>query len=215
MPMGREWRTWLQRDESHTDAKTNKGKRPMSTRVPALSRRLAVGLFLAAVSWCPSVDAGEGFFAAVALERSLADVDYEKSVEIGSPFSAMTARDDTRDPVDAVKAAVGYRRSLSSRLYLAAEVEGAFYLNGETGGFLQGTGEGDTDVWPGMWTIHRRGAVGLNARLGYVPDSLEFLGTRSGRSTCSRVPAGWTPTSRRSTSTGAWASPDRDARTAP
>ena len=149
----------------------------MSTRLPSIGRQLAVGLFLAAGSWCPSVDAGEGFYGEVALERSLADVGYEKSVRFDSPFSAMTAHDNTRDPVDAVKATVGYRRSLSSRLYLAGEIERAFYFNNETGGFLEGTGEGDTDVWPGMWTIDRRDAVGLNARLGYIPDSLEFLGT--------------------------------------
>ena len=52
-----------------------------------------------------------------------------------------------------------------------------FYLDDETGGFLEGTGEGDTDVWPGTWTLERRHAVGVNARLGYIPDSLEFLGT--------------------------------------
>ena len=181
LPMGRERRTRLrreaQRDGSYPAAKTNKGKRPMSARLFALGRRLAVGLFLAAGSWCPSADAGEGFYGALALERSLADVDYEKSVGIGSPFSAMTARDGTRDPVDAVKAIVGYRRPLSSRLYLAGEIEGAFYFNDEIEGFLEGTGEGDADVWPGMWTIERRGAFGLSARLGYVPDSLEFLGT--------------------------------------
>ncbi len=149
----------------------------MFTRLPVLRRRLAVGLFLAAGSWCPSVNAAEGFHAALALERSIADVDYEKSVGLDSPFSAMTARDDTREPAAALKATVGYRWPVSGRLYLAGEIEGAFYLNDGTGRFLEGTGEGDTDVWPGTWTLERRRAVGLNARLGYVPDSLEFLGT--------------------------------------
>ncbi len=149
----------------------------MFTRLPVLRRRLAVGLFLAAGSWCPGVNAAEGFHAAVALERSFADVDYEKSVGFDSPFSAMTARDGTQEPVDALKAIVGYRWPVSGRLYLAGEIEGALYLDDETGGFLEGTGEGDTDVWPGRWTLERRRAVGLNARLGYIPDSLEFLGT--------------------------------------
>ena len=110
----------------------------MFTRLLVLRRRLAVGLFLAAGSWCPSVSAAEGFHAAVALERSFADVDYEKSVGLDSPFSAMTARDDTREPADALKAAIGYRWPVSGRLYLAGEIEGAFYLNDETGGFLEG-----------------------------------------------------------------------------
>lgn len=149
----------------------------MFTRLPVLRWRLAVGLFLAAGSWCPGVNAAEGFHAALALERSFADVEYEKSVGFASPFSAMTARDGTREPVDALKAIVGYRWPVSGRLYLAGEIEGAFYLDDQTGGFLEGTGEGDTDVWPGTWTLERRRAVGLNARLGYIPDSLEFLGT--------------------------------------
>ena len=149
----------------------------MFTRLPVLRRRLAVGLFLAAGSWCPGVNAAEGFHAALALERSFADVEYEKSVGFASPFSAMTARDGTREPVDALKAIVGYRWPVSGRLYLAGEIEGAFYLDDETGGFLEGTGEGDADVWPGTWTLERRRAVGVNARLGYIPDSLEFLGT--------------------------------------
>lgn len=149
----------------------------MFTRLPAPGRRLAVGLFLAAAAWCPGANAAEGFYAAVALERSFADVDYEKSVGIESPFSAMSARDDTREAVGALKATVGYRWPVSGRLYLAGEFEGAFYFNGENGGFLEGTGEGDTDVWPGRWTLERRRAVGLTGRLGYVPDALEFLGT--------------------------------------
>jgi len=148
----------------------------MSARLSSLSHRLAAGLFLAGGSWCPSANAGDGFYAAFALERSFAGVDYEKSVELDSPFSVMTAGDHTRDPVDAFKATVGYRWPVSSRLYLAGEVEGALYLNDEAAGFLEGTGEGDTDVWPGTWTLERRRAVGLNARLGYIPGSLEFLG---------------------------------------
>lgn len=149
----------------------------MSARPPSLSRRLAAGLFLAAGSWCPSANAGEGFYAVAAIERSFAGVDYEKSVEFDSPFSVMIAGDHTRDPVDALKATMGYRWPASSRLYLAGEVEGVFYVNDEVEGFLEGTGEGDNDVWPGAWTLERRRAVGLNARLGYVPGSLEFLGS--------------------------------------
>ncbi len=149
----------------------------MSARPPIPSHWLAAGLFLAGGSWCPSANAEEGFYTAVAFERSFAGVDYEKSVELDSPFSAMTASDHTRDPVDALKVTVGYRWPVSSRLYLAGEVEGAFYLNDEAAGFLEGTGEGDTDVWPGAWTLERHRAVGLNARIGYIPGSLEFLGT--------------------------------------
>ena len=164
-------------DGVDTGLRTNDGECPISARPPIPSRWLTAGLFLAGGPWLPSANAGEGFYAAVALKRSFAGVDYEKSVELDSPFSVMTAGDHAGDPVDALKAAVGYRWPVSSRLYLAGEVEGAFYLNGESAGFLEGTGEGGTDVWPGAWTLERRRAVALNARLGYVPDSLEFLGT--------------------------------------
>ena len=152
----------------------------MVTRLPASTRYLAIGLFLAAGVWCPGVQAGEGFYAAVGLERSFTDVGYEKSFGLASSPSDMTSRDDARASVDALKVMMGYRQPVSSRLYVAGEIEGAFYLDGGTGGFLEGTGEGGADVWPGSWTLERRHVVGLNARFGYIPDSLAFLG--AGRS---------------------------------
>ncbi len=148
----------------------------MSARSLSPNRGLAAALLLAAVWWCPSADAGEGFYAALALERSVAGVDYEKSVSFDSPSSRMAAGDRARDPVDALKAALGYRRALSGGLYLAGEIEGAWYAGGGVAGFLEGTGEGGADVWPGAWSVERRHGIGLNARLGYVPAALEFLG---------------------------------------
>ena len=47
-------------------------------------------------------------------------------------------------------------------------------------GFLRGTGTGDRDVWPGAWSFEKNHRVGFNARLGYVPAGLDFLG--AGRS---------------------------------
>ena len=148
----------------------------MPTRASRLGLRLAAGLLLTGGLWCASANAGDGFYAAVALERSMTGVDYEKSVEIASPFSMMAAGDRARDPVDAFYAALGYRWPLSDRLYLAGEVAGMLYVNGTVAGFLEGTGEGGADVWPGAWSLERDRAVGLNVRLGYVPHALEFLG---------------------------------------
>ena len=148
----------------------------MPARASRLGLRLAAGLLLTGGMWCATANAGDGFYGRVALERSIAAVDYEKSVEIASPFSAMTARDRARDPVDGLSAALGYRWPLSHRLYLAGEVAGAFYVDGRVAGFLEGTGEGGTDVWPGAWSLERGRAVGLNVRLGYAPQSMEFLG---------------------------------------
>ena len=148
----------------------------MPTRATCFGLRLAAGLLLTGGMWCATANAGDGFYAAVALERSITGVDYEKSVEITSPFSMMTAGDRARDPVDGFSAALGYRWPLSHRLYLAAEGAGTLYVNGKVAGFLEGTGEGSTDVWPGAWSLERSRSVGLNVRLGYVPHSLEFLG---------------------------------------
>ena len=148
----------------------------MPKRASRLVLRLAAGLLLTGGMWCASANAGDGFYGRVALERSITDVDYEKSVELASPFSVMAAGDRARDPVDGFNAALGYRWPLSHRLYLAGEVAGTLYVNGKVAGFLEGTGEGGTDVWPGAWSLERSRAVGLNVRLGYVPHSLEFLG---------------------------------------
>ena len=148
----------------------------MPARASRPGPRLAAGLLLASGIWCAPANAGDGFYGRVALERSMTAVDYEKSVGFASPFSAMTAGDRTRDPVDGISAALGYRWPLSHRLYLAGEVAVAFPVNGKVAGFLEGTGEGGTDVWPGAWRLERGRAVGLNVRLGHVPQSLEFLG---------------------------------------
>ena len=148
----------------------------MPVRASRTGLRLAAGLLLTGGAWSATANAGDGFYARVALDRSIAVVDYRKSVEFASPFSATTAGDRARDPVDGFSAAVGYRWALSQRLYLAGEIAGAFHLDGEVAGFLEGTGEGGADVWPGAWTLDRGRAVGLNVRLGHVPRSLEFLG---------------------------------------
>lgn len=151
----------------------------MFTRV-SRHGRLVAWWFLAAGFWCQSAIASDGFYAAVAFERSLARVDYEKSVGYDSPLSVVTAGDRARDPVDAFRGALGYRWPLSSRLYLAGEIEAGYAVGGEIRGYLTGTGDGDTDVWPGTWTLRQRGGAGVNLRLGFVPASLELLG--SGRS---------------------------------
>ncbi len=150
----------------------------MPARPRSAGRQLAAAaaLLLAAGSWCTSASAADGLYAALALEGSFAGADYEKSVERDAPFSRMVADDRARDPVDALRAVLGYRRALSGGLYLAGEIEGVLHVDGEVRGFLGGTGEGDSDVWPGAWTLERRRAVGLNARLGYVPAALGFLG---------------------------------------
>ena len=137
----------------------------------------SVGFLLTVSLWCRPGNAEEEFYAVFGFEHSFSSVDYEKSASLNSPISLMTTSDNERGSVNALKAALGYRLPLSERVYLAGEIEGALYLNEDVRGFLKGTGEGDTDVWPGPWTLERCRAIGLNARLGYVPGSLDFMGS--------------------------------------
>ena len=133
---------------------------------------VAVGL------WGQSGYAEGEFYGLFGFEHSFSSVDYEKSVGLNSPASFVAASDDEHQSVNAIKAALGYRLSLSKRVYMAGEVEGALYLDRDIEGFLEGTGEDAADVWPGPWTIERRRAIGLNVRLGYVPESLDFMGPK-------------------------------------
>ena len=150
----------------------------MPARYANCGRRqaLTAGFLLVAALWHPSAGADEGFYASAAVERSFVSVDYAKTVEIDAPYSNMTATDDVREAVDAFRVAVGYRQPLSDRLYLAGELDGLLYLDGNVTGFLVGSGEGDPDVWPGAWTLERRYAGGLAARLGYVPEGRDSAG---------------------------------------
>lgn len=107
-----------------------------------------------------------------------AGVSYRKTV--GTPSSALTAGARERDPLHALQAFAGYRVFLTDRLYAAAEAAGALYAGDRVRGFLRGTGDRWADVWPGEWTIRKRASAGLDARLGYAPEGLAFLG--AGRS---------------------------------
>ena len=143
------------------------------------ARAAAVALALATGAAAPAATAaGGGFYAGVGLLGESAGVSYRKTV--GTPASAMTAGDRDRDPLHALQAFAGYRVFLSDRFYAAAEIAGAAYANDRVTGFLRGTGDRWADVWPGGWTIRKRLAAGFDARLGYVPEGLAFLG--AGRS---------------------------------
>ena len=74
----------------------------MAARASRLGLWLAAALLPTGGMPSASADAGDGFYAGLALERSVAGVDYEKSVEFASPLSAMTAWDRARDAVDAL-----------------------------------------------------------------------------------------------------------------
>lgn len=154
----------------------------MPVQSPRRRCRLATAIvfLLAAGLWWAPANARDGFYAGVALQRDRVAVDYRKSVGLDSPPSYTEAGDRARDHVEALRASAGYRRFLSERWYLAGEVEGAVYVNDGVAGYLEGTGDGASDVWPGAWTLEKRHGIGLNARIGYLPEALDFLG--AGRS---------------------------------
>ncbi len=137
------------------------------------SLAFVAGFLLAGAAAQPA--AAEGFHVSVGIERGLVEADYAKSVEIDAPWSKYTARDGASDAADSIRTALEYRRHLSSQVYLAAEVEAVLRLNGGVAGYLlEGTGDGTVDVWPGVWTLEQGHAVGLGARLGYVPEASQF-----------------------------------------
>ena len=144
-------------------------------------RVVAVGA-LVAVGWTGGfANAGEGFYAGLAVGREHAGVDYRKSAGVDvAPASHMEAGDDASAGVNALKLSLGYRWALAERFYLSTELEAALYANERVRGFLRGTGVGDRDVWPGAWTLEKSRGVGLNVRVGYAPEALGFLG--AGRS---------------------------------
>ena len=126
----------------------------------------------------------EGFFAGVRFGYDLAEVDYSKSAmfnagALGPTASSKTAEDSANDGFTAFMGNVGYRTFLSEQVYLSGEVEGAVYSS-KVGGYLRGTGSGsdiaDGDVFPGAWSLEKNHSLGINARLGFVPQGLGFLG---------------------------------------
>ena len=131
----------------------------------------------------------EGWFAGVRFGHELADVNYAKSVHYNAGVlppplddgSVIAGEDSANDGFNAFSANLGYRAFLSERVYLSGEVEGAVYSNAVQG-FFEGTYTGDErpippqHVFPGAWKVDKNHSFGFNARLGYVPEGLTFLG---------------------------------------
>ena len=150
-------------------------------------------LWLIASSWmfAPGAWANdtEGWFAGVRFGHELAEANYAKSVHYNAgalppPLdggSVIAGEDSANDGFNAFSANLGYRAFLSDRVYLSGEVEGAVYSNAVQG-FFEGTYTGDErpipsqHVFPGAWKVDKNHSLGFNARLGYVPEGLAFLG---------------------------------------
>lgn len=130
----------------------------------------------------------EGLFAGVRFGHELAGIEYAKTVHYNAGVlashpqgSVVAGSDRARDGFNAFSANLGYRAFLSDQVYLSGEVEGAVYSNAVQG-FFEGTYTGherpipSEHVFPGSWKVEKNHSIGFNARLGYVPRGLAFLG---------------------------------------
>ena len=133
----------------------------------------------------------EGWFAGVRFGHELAEANYTKSVHYdpnaaGVPAAvpdgtSVAGEDRANDGFNAFSANLGYRAFLSERVYLSGEVEGAVY-GSTVQGFFESTYTGEErpippqHIFPGAWKVEKNHSLGFNARLGYVPEGLAFLG---------------------------------------
>lgn len=153
-------------------------------RLSKMSAVLTAGILSFSGVTGASANDTEGFFAGVRFGYDLADADYSKNATynagvLDAAGSSMTAKDGATDGFTAFMGNVGYRTFLSDHVYLSGEVEGAVYSS-KVGGYLQGTRSNgtisNTDVFPGAWSVEKNHSLGFNARLGFVPKGLAFMG---------------------------------------
>ncbi len=147
---------------------------------------LATSWGFAPVAWANDT---EGLFAGVRFGHEIAEIEYTKTVHYNPgvlashPDGSVVAGSDRapRDGFNAFSANLGYRTFVSDQVYLSGEVEGAVYANAVQG-FFEGTYTGherpipSQHVFPGAWKMEKNHSIGFNARLGYVPRGLAFLG---------------------------------------
>ena len=148
---------------------------------PAVAVLLLVGLGV------PSLNAMEPWYAGLSIGIQELDVEHAKTVglvaapDTDNRASMRATRDRARDTIGVLGLAVGRRVLLSESVYLAGELEAALYANGETAGFLPGTGSGDRDVWRGSWNLAKRFRIRGQRQAGVRPCGTGFSG-------CGEVP---------------------------
>ena len=144
---------------------------------------LAAALSLALAA-APAAAVENGFYAGIAADWSIVDVDFGKTVNVDASvpgvnaaparyrtaagFSRRGAADDDGQ-IAGLRALAGYRWRLSDRFYFAGELEAVTYHNEEVTGNLAATGQGDFDIWEGVWKFEKDHSFGINTKLGYAP----------------------------------------------
>lgn len=152
------------------------------TRLPSRFGRAAVVVFLLLCITSQPSNAIEGFYVGGAVGGEYADVDFKKSVGRifpDTPVAFTSSESDAQDWVGSLKVVLGHRWNLTGRTYFSGEVDAALRLDNSVTGFLEGvidTQNPDSNVFPGNWYLDKNHSVGFNAKLGYSPEGISFLG---------------------------------------
>ena len=137
---------------------------------------------LLALAAAPAAAVENGFYAGIAADWSIVDVDFDKTLRldaataVGAPAEflsggAFSRRGEASDDGDIIgmKVLAGYRWRLSDRFYFAGELEAVKYDSEEVSGRLAPTGTGDFDIWRGVWKFEKDHSFGINTKFGYAP----------------------------------------------
>lgn len=144
---------------------------------------------LLALAAAPAAAVENGFYAGIAADWSIVDVDFSKTVSLEASAPGVSdAPARFRDPSGAfsrtsrpsgddgniigLRALAGYRWRLSERFYFAGELEAVKYDSEEITGRVSETndaGHSDFEIWDGVWKFEKDRSFGINTKLGYAP----------------------------------------------
>ena len=144
-------------------------------------------VLLLALAAAPAAAVENGFYAGIAADWSIVDVDFGKTVNLDAAavgdapasvapyldpsgaFSRPSRPSSDDGNIVGLKALAGYRWRLSDRFYFAGELEAVKYDGEEISGPAATTGEGDFDLWRGVWKFEKDHSFGISTKLGYAP----------------------------------------------
>ena len=138
-----------------------------------------------ALAASPAAAVENGFYAGVAADWSIVDVDFDKTLRLdaatagaapaefrdaGGAFSRRGAASDDGDIVG-LKVLAGYRWRLSDRFYFAGELEAMKYDSEEVSGRVPPTDDANDNfnIWRGVWKFEKDHSFGINTKFGYAP----------------------------------------------
>lgn len=136
-------------------------------------------VLLLVFSWGAGSASASGFYAGTGIHMEFADIGHAKDVRYNEGVldahpagTYRVTRDSNEDSVHALSLTLGYRTTLSGKLWFSGELEGSVY-SGTVRGFLEGTYRGGAvpipseQVFPGEWKMEKDHSYGLNAQVGY------------------------------------------------